>query len=79
MAWALMESRLMEPEPQRYVYRWGPRGPDIGALRCLSRKGDACRVLCRGAMNSVLVEFNDGSRAVVSRNALRKARVQAAC
>ena len=31
-----------------------------------------CRVLRRGAKNSVLVEFEDGAWHVVSRNALRK-------
>jgi len=52
-----------------YTYRWGnnPR-------RALM-KGRVCRVICRGAMNSALIEFvDDKSREVVSRNALRKAR-----
>lgn len=30
------------------------------------------RVLTRGAMNSALVEFEDGQREVISRNAIRK-------
>ena len=35
--------------------------------------GRVCRVVCRGTMNSALIEFvDDGSREVVSRNALRK-------
>ena len=54
-----------------YVYAWGPRGNLPGAM---SRKGERCRLLCRGAMNSAAVEFEDGFRAVVSRNALRKFR-----
>lgn len=33
-----------------------------------------CRVVARGGMNSVLVEFEDGRRVVTSRNALRKAK-----
>lgn len=37
------------------------------------RKGQLCVVLVRGLMNSALVEFEDGFRAVISRNALRKA------
>jgi len=31
-----------------------------------------CRVVVRGKMNSCLVEFEDGQREVVSRNAIRK-------
>jgi hypothetical protein len=38
----------------------------------MSRKGKRCRLLARGAMNSALVEFEDGYLAVVSRNALRR-------
>ena len=49
------------------IYRWGARYP-----RTLDRKGQACRVIARGRMNSALVEFEDGFRAVVSRNALGK-------
>lgn len=50
-----------------YVWAWGPRFP-----RVLDRKGQACRVIVRGGMNSCLVEFRDGYRAVVSRNGLRR-------
>lgn len=32
--------------------------------------GRLCRVIARGKMNSVLVEFANGAREVVSRNAL---------
>jgi hypothetical protein len=53
-----------------YIYVWGPRGNMPGAM---SRKGERCRVLARGLMNSALVEFeSDGYLAVVSRNALRR-------
>lgn len=31
------------------------------------------RILARGKMNSVLVEFENGQREVISRNAIRKA------
>ena len=34
--------------------------------------GRTCRVLCRGRMNSCRVEFENGQREVISRNALRK-------
>ncbi len=57
----------------KYVYSWGPRFR-IPGLRVLDRKGQLCSVLARGAMNSALVEFEDGERHVVSRNALRRAR-----
>ncbi len=53
----------------KYVYFWRAKG-----LRTLDRKGQRCRVLVRGKMNSALIEFADGFRAVVSRNALRKKR-----
>lgn len=50
-----------------YVYFWRAKG-----LRTLDRKGQRCRVLVRGKMNSALIEFEDGYRAVVSRNAIRR-------
>lgn len=31
-----------------------------------------CRVVARGSMNSVLIEFENGQREVVSRNAIRR-------
>lgn len=37
------------------------------------RKGERCRILTRGSMNSVLVEFADGFRVVTSRYAVRRA------
>ena len=49
---------------QIYIYRWN---------RC-GRKGQRCRVLARGTMNSGLVEFEDDWRMVTSRNALAKTR-----
>ncbi len=54
----------------RYRYAWGPRG--AADWRGFDRKGQTCRVLARGAMNSALVEFDDGFCAVISRNALRR-------
>jgi hypothetical protein len=55
----------------KYRYSWGPRFC-VPGLPVLDRKGQFCRVLARGAMNSALVEFADGYQAVISRNALRK-------
>jgi hypothetical protein len=46
-----------------YIYRWDRH----------NRKGQLCRVLARGNMNSCLVEFPDGYRMVTSRNAIGKA------
>ena len=47
-----------------YIYFWNRMG----------RKGQRCRVICRGTMNSCLLEFEDNFRAVTSRNALRKVK-----
>lgn len=40
--------------------------------RLANRKGQRCRVLGRGKMNSILVEFKDGFRVITSRYAVRK-------
>jgi hypothetical protein len=50
----------------RYVWRVRTRLPE--------RFGSLCAVLVRGAMNSALVEFEDGFRVVTSRNYVRRAR-----
>lgn len=47
-----------------YLWWWRSKLPD--------RKGQPCRVLARGKMNSVLVEFSDGYRAITSRYAVRR-------
>jgi hypothetical protein len=54
-----------------YVYAWGPRFR-VPGLAVLDRKGQRCKLLVRGRMNSALVEFPDGVRHVISRSALRK-------
>lgn len=38
------------------------------------RFGQPCRVVARGRLNSILVEFADGTRHVVSRYAVRRLR-----
>lgn len=54
-----------------YVWAWDSRPLP-------SRKGERCRVLVRGSMNSALVEFiTDGYRVVTSRNGLRRAPIPA--
>jgi hypothetical protein len=40
--------------------------------RLPERKGQRCRVLARGKLNTCLVEFTDGTRVVTSRWAVRK-------
>jgi hypothetical protein len=47
-----------------YVYRWRKYNPALYGLRCVW--------IARGTMNSALVQFEDGTRHVVSRNALRR-------
>lgn len=46
------------------IWYWRTRLP--------KRKGQRCRVVARGAMNSSLVEFEDGTLVVTSRYAVRK-------
>lgn len=56
----------MRERPFDHVWFWRSRLP--------RRKGQRCRVLARGSMNSVLVEFEDETKTVTSRYAVRKAR-----
>jgi len=44
--------------------------------RLSERKGQSCRVLARGNMNSILVEFEDGYKVITSRFAVRKKKVK---
>jgi hypothetical protein len=45
-----------------FIFRWD---------RC-GRKGQRCKVLVRGALNSCLVMFEDGWKMVTSKNAVRR-------
>ena len=54
----------MSDAPYDHVWWWRVRLP--------GRKGQRCRVLARGRMNSIIVEFEDGTRVVTSRYAVRK-------
>lgn len=47
------------------VWRWHCRLPE--------RFGQRCRVLCRGAMNSCAIEFEDGFTVITSRWAVKRA------
>lgn len=49
-----------------YKYIWGNNE------KRATLKGRACKVLKRLSMNSAIVEFENGQREIVSRNALRK-------
>lgn len=49
------------------VWFWRPH-----FMRPVDRKGQPCRILARGKMNSVLVEFADGFCVVTSRYATRR-------
>lgn len=55
------------PEGFNYVFCWkqSPMRPE-------NRRGQKCRVLKRGWMNSILVEFEDGFKMLTSRRAVRK-------
>lgn len=46
-----------------HIWFWKTRLPD--------RKGQSCKVLARGALNSIMVEFADGFRVITSRYAVR--------
>ncbi len=46
-----------------YAYRW---------WRLPGRKGQACRIIRRGKMNTVLIEFSDNYKVTTSGNALEK-------
>jgi hypothetical protein len=49
-----------------YYYAWRNNEKRLTLYR------RACKVVARGAMNSCLLEFENGQREVVSRNAIRK-------
>lgn len=48
------------------IYFWKPT-----PMRPIDRKGQPCRILARGAKNSVLVEFEDGFKVITSKYAVR--------
>ncbi len=48
----------------------GVRASASPGLPVLDREGQRCRVLARDGKNGALVEFEDGARDVISRNAL---------
>lgn len=54
----------MQDQKFDHVWYWKKRMPD--------RKGQRCRVLVRGKMNTILIEFDDGFRVTTSRFAVRR-------
>jgi len=52
--------------PWDYIWFWKAKLPH--------RKGQLCKIICRGSMNSVMVEFKDGQRVITSRWAVRKVK-----
>lgn len=64
----LAAKQVMEAEINETTFDWVWRV----TTRLPERKGQLCRVLVWGKMNSVLVEFEDGFQVVTSRNYLRK-------
>lgn len=53
---------------QLYEYRWS-NNPKRARMF-----GRICKVLARGKMNSCSVEFENGERCIISRNALKKVK-----
>lgn len=54
----------------RWTHVWHWRKFPIG----VSRKGQLCRLLAVGRMNSAMVEFEDGARFITNRRGLRRIR-----
>ncbi len=50
----------------RLAILWGPQGSPLFGRRC--------RIVARGALNSRLIEFDNGERHVVSGNSLRRVK-----
>lgn len=61
--------RVTRETELNYVWFWKKPLGD-GSVR----KGDPCRVLSRGAKNTILVEFEDGYQVTTSRYAVRLAK-----
>lgn len=56
------------------LYRFGWKNNE----RRAQLYGRTCRMICRGTMNSCLLEFENGERVVTSRNAIRKSPAERA-
>ncbi len=70
MAAARFQERRSSEVPFDHVWYWHPK-----PWRPIDRKGERCRVLVRGKLNNVLVEFeSDGFKVITSRHAVRRIR-----
>jgi len=58
----------VSPPERRYTFAWGNNE------KRATLKGRECRILLKGAMRSVMVEFENGQREIVSHRALRERR-----
>lgn len=65
---------MIDNDKWPYRWAWNKRPTHPKRWEPGNRKGQRCRVLARGKMNSALVEFEDGYKTVTSRNGLRRAR-----
>jgi hypothetical protein len=54
----------------RYLWRWGTCGGKYPLLG--QRKGQPCRMIARGRMNSCRIRFDDGAEFITSRNGLQR-------
>jgi hypothetical protein len=52
----------MSTDRMTHIYRWDRQG----------RKGQPCRVTARGSLNSIRVEFADGTIMITSGNSIRR-------
>jgi hypothetical protein len=58
---------VRSPRDFPMIYSW-KNNPKRKSLYC-----NRCRILARGKMNSILIEFENGQREIVSRYAVRRA------
>jgi hypothetical protein len=59
-----MTAAPIRPGEATHVWHW--------RSKLAERKGQRCRILARGRMNSILIEFEDGYRVITSRWAIRE-------
>lgn len=57
---------MTKPTEYPYIFFWKNN------QRRTELKGKKLKVLCRGRMNSCLVEFENGNKEIISRNAIRR-------
>ena len=52
----------------KYIYLWG-NNPKRKTM-----KGRECIILTRGRMNSIMIQFDNGQREIVSRRSIRRVK-----